>query len=215
MPHVMKRIQGIAQSRLNSPTQSVREFAEKPILFTQDRQPKTSYLAIPEVSSENRRFIPIDYFDANIIASNMVLTCEGANLYHFGILCSSFHNAWVRSVCGRLESRYRYSPAIYNNFPWIKPTDKQIKVIAEKAQNILNVRLDYNNSTLADLYNPLTMPPALIKAHNELDKAVDLAYNYKGNKDDASRVAFLFGLYQSITAPILPKETVKKPRKTK
>ncbi|MFZ2726857.1 MAG: type IIL restriction-modification enzyme MmeI, partial [Methylococcaceae bacterium] len=126
------------------------------------------------------------------------------------------HMAWMRTVCGRMKSDYQYSASVvYNNFPFPIPTDKQIKLIEEKAQIILNVRLDYNNSTLADLYNPLTMPPTLVKAHNELDKAVDLAYNYKGNKDDASRVAFLFTLYQTITAPILPKETVKKPRKTK
>jgi type I restriction-modification system DNA methylase subunit len=215
MPEVMKRVKAVADARLKSPTQSVREFAEKPTLFTQDRQPKTEYLAIPEVSSENRRFIPIGYFTSKVIASNKLLTIPEATLYHFGILCSTFHNAWMRYVAGRLKSDYSYSPSVYNNFPWPTPTEKQLKTIEEKAQAVLDARAEHKTSTLADLYNPLTMPPNLVKAHNELDKAIDAAYGYKGKKDDAERVAFLFELYQKLTAPMLENEPAKKARKHK
>ena len=133
MPAVMKRVAAVSQARLNSPTKSVQAFAEKPTLFTQDRQPEKDYLGVPEVSSERRRFIPIAFLSADTIASNKVQIVEGATHYHFGMLCSTMHNAWMRTVAGRLESRYSYAPAVYNNFPWPTPTDKQRTAIEAAA----------------------------------------------------------------------------------
>lgn len=213
MPLVKQRLNAIAETRLKSPTKSVQEFAAQPTLFTQDRQPDSDYLAVPEVSSETRRFLPIGFLSKHVIASNMVLTCAGAKLYHFGVLCSTMHNAWMRYTCGRLESRYRYAPAVYNNFPWPSSLDdKSIRNLDTAAQSILDARALYPESSLADLYDPTAMPPELVKAHAALDKAVDAAYGYKGGKDDASRVAYLFERYQEITS-LLP--AVKTKRKAK
>ncbi len=203
MPAVMKRVAAVSQARLKSPTKSVQAFADKPTLFTQDRQPDKDYLGVPEVSSERRRFIPIAFLSADIIASNKVQIVEGATHYHFGMLCSTMHNAWVRTVAGRLESRYSYAPAVYNNFPWPTPTDKQRTAIEAAAQAVLDARAAHPDSSLADLYDPLTMPPDLVKAHQKLDAAVDASYGYKGGSTDAARVAFLFGLYQQLTS-LLP-----------
>lgn len=203
MPAVMKRVAAVSQARLKSPTKSVQAFADKPTLFTQDRQPDKDYLGVPEVSSERRRFIPIAFLSADIIASNKVQIVEGATQYHFGMLCSTMHNAWMRTVAGRLESRYSYSPAVYNNFPWPTPTDKQRAAIEAAAQAVLDARAAHPDSSLADLYDPLTMPPDLVKAHQKLDAAVDASYGYKGGSTDAARVAFLFGLYQKLTS-LLP-----------
>jgi hypothetical protein len=215
MPHVMTRVRAVAETRLQSPTKSVQEFAAKPTLFTQDRQPETGYLAVPEVSSESRRFLPIGFLSKQVIASNMVLTCEGATLYHFGILCSTMHNAWMRYTCGRMKSDYRYSPAVYNNLPWPQSLDEKKQSAIEAAgQAILDARALYPDSTLADLYDPTATPPELQDAHRKLDKVVDAAYGYKGGKDDATRVAFLFERYQQLTS-LLPAAPVKKPRKSK
>ena len=203
MPAVMKRVAAVSQARLKSPTKSVQAFADKPTLFTQDRQPDKDYLGVPEVSSERRRFIPIAFLSADIIASNKVQIVEGATQYHFGMLCSTMHNAWVRTVAGRLKSDYSYSPAVYNNFPWPTPTDKQRAAIEAAAQAVLDARAAHPDSSLADLYDPLTMPPDLVKAHQKLDAAVDASYGYKGGSTDAARVAFLFGLYQELTS-LLP-----------
>lgn len=208
MPAVMKRVAAVSQARLKSPTKSVQAFADKPTLFTQDRQPDKDYLGVPEVSSERRRFIPIAFLSADIIASNKVQIVEGATQYHFGMLCSTMHNAWVRTVAGRLKSDYSYSPAVYNNFPWPTPTDKQRAAIEAAAQAVLDARAAHPDSSLADLYDPLTMPPDLVKAHQKLDAAVDASYGYKGGSTDAARVAFLFGLYQQITS-LLPADCGK------
>lgn len=203
LPEVMRRVRAVAQFRQGSPTASVREFAARPTLFTQDRQPTRAFLALPEVSSERRRFIPIAFLKPSVVVSNQAQVVEGATLWHFGMLCSTMHNAWMRTVAGRLESRYRYSPAVYNNYPWPQaPTDKQRAAIEAAAQAVLDARSLYPQATLADLYDPLTMPAELARAHAALDRAVDAAYGYKGGKDDASRVAFLFGLYQQLAAPL-------------
>lgn len=212
MPKVMERVRAVAETRLKSPTKSVQEFAAKPTLFTQDRQPTDDYIAVPEVSSEKRRFIPIGFLSSRIIASNQLRIIAGGTLYHFGILCSTMHNAWSHYTCGRLESRYRYEPAVYNNFPWPDTSDKHHATIETAAQAILDARMLYPESSLADLYDPLSMPPELVKAHAALDKAVDAAYQYKGGKDDAARVAFLFERYQQLTS-LLPAVSVKKTRK--
>lgn len=222
---IKKRIEKVKAMRLASTKIVTQKLAETPYLFGEIRQTKQAYLLIPCHSSENRKFIPIGYFKSNVICGNANFMLPNANLYDFGLLCSSFHNAWMRVVCGRLESRYRYSNTIvYNNFPFpenIKAVLKQRietcaqQILSARETEIKNCTAQGQDCSLATLYAANNMPQLLIKAHNELDKAVDLAYNYKGNKDDASRVAFLFALYQTITAPLLPKETLKKPRKTK
>jgi len=146
--------------------------------------------------------------DANLIITR-------ANLFQFGILSSTMHNAWIRVVCGRIKSDYRYSAGIvYNNFPWPDTSNKNHASIETAAQAILDARALYPESSLADLYDPLSMPPELVKAHAALDKAVDAAYQYKGGKDDAARVAFLFERYQHLTS-LLPAVPVKKTRKRK
>jgi len=215
MPLVMERVRAVAETRLKSPTKSVQEFAAQPTLFTQDRQPDSDYLAVPEVSSENRRFIPIGFLSKKIVASNKLLTIASGTLYHFGILNSTMHNAWMRYVCGRLKSDYSYAPAVYNNFPWpsVTPADKATPAIEAAAQAILDARALYPESSLADLYDPLSMPPELVKAHAALDRTVDAAYQYKGGKDDAARVAFLFERYQQLTS-LLPVASARKSRKS-
>lgn len=208
MPQVMKRVSAVAEVRRKSPTKSVQEFADKPTLFTQDRQPERDYLALSRHSSENRRFIPIGFLPANIIASDATLVCKGATIFHFGVMNSSLHNAWVRYTAGRLESRIRYEASVYNNFPWPDLSDKQRAAIEAAAQGVLDARAAHPGASLADLYDPLTMPPDLVKAHHTLDKAVDAAYGYKGAATDAARVAFLFGLYQRLTS-LLPEKPAK------
>lgn len=204
---VQNRIELVKESRLKSPTPSVREFANYPTLFTQDRQPITNYLALPEVSSENRNYIPIGFLSPDIICSNKLQIIPNASLYIFGVLSSKIHNSWVKYVSGRLESRISYSPSVYNNYPWPEnPSEKQIKTIEEKAQQVLDVRASFPNSSLADLYNPLTMPPALVKAHNELDKAVDAAYSKQAFTSEAKRMESLFELYEKYTAGLFVKE---------
>lgn len=213
---LVNRINKVKELRSNSTREATKKLALFPYLFGEIRQPKTDYIFIPLTSSENRKIIPMGFFDENSIANNTGSVIENSNLYHFGILQSSMHMSWVNTVCGRLESRYRYSNEIvYNNYPWPEnPTEKQIKSIEEKAQNVLDVRASFPNSSLADLYNPLTMPPALVKAHNELDKAVDAAYSKQNFSTEAKRMEFLFELYEKYTADLFVKEEPKKIKKT-
>ncbi len=214
LPLVRQRVEAVKEMRQASPKIPTQNMAAFPTLFGEDRQTDKTYLLMPSVSSENRRFVPIGYFKPNVVASNLVFMLPNATLYHFGVLCSSAHNAWMRAVCGRLESRYRYSNTIvYNNFPWPEAiSDKASKAIESAAQAVLDARAAYPDSSLADLYDPNTMPPVLTKAHQTLDKAVDAAYKYKGGTDDAPRVAFLFERYQALTS-LLP--ALKAKRKTK
>jgi hypothetical protein len=186
------------------------------MLFGEIRQPKTKYIIIPKVSSENRKYIPIGILEPSIITSGSALIIPNANLYIFGIITSKMHMNWMAMVCGRLESRFQYSASIvYNNYPWPEnPSEKQRKTIEEKAQNVLDVRASFPDSSLADLYNPLTMPPALVKAHNELDKAVDAAYSKQAFTSEAKRMEFLFELYEKYTADLFAKEKPKKTKKT-
>ena len=211
LPEVLKRVDLVKKFRLASVASSTQKFAETPTLFRDRNQPET-FIVIPRVSSENRKYIPIGFFDKNSIVSDTCMSIPNGNLYHFGILMSSMHMAWVKSVCGRLESRYRYSKDIvYNNFPWAEnPSEKQIKQIEEKAQKVLEVRSNFPKSSLADLYNPLTMPTTLIKAHNELDKAVDSAYRTAPFTSEANRMVYLFELYEKYTADLFTKEKPKK-----
>ena len=213
MPEVMKRVLAVKETRLASSRPTTQELASTPMLFGEIRQTNQPYLLIPSVSSENRKFIPIGYMQPEVIASNLVFMLPNATFYHFGILCSTTHNAWMRATCGRLESRYRYSNTIvYNNFPWPDSNDKHRETIEAAAQAILDARALYPESSLADLYDPLSMPTELVKAHAALDKALDAAYGYKGGKDDAARVAFLFERYQLLTS-LLPAQTAKNHRK--
>jgi hypothetical protein len=153
---------------------------------------------------------------SNAIASNLCLIIPNAKLFHFGVLTSLMHMAWVKNVCGRLESRYRYSnTVVYNNYPWPEnPTDKQTKAIETAAQKVLDARAEFPNSTMADLYDADGMPLSLRKAHNELDKAVDLAYRPQAFTSEANRMVFLFELYEKYTADLFSKEKPKKQKKT-
>lgn len=212
MRRVMKRVEAVRTTRLASKAANTRAYADHPTLFRQIAQPDSDYLAIPEVSSERRKYIPMAYLSKETICSNKIQFVPGATLYHFGVLQSIMHMAWMRTVCGRLESRYSYSNTIvYNNFPWpYLPTEKQMMAIETAAEKVLNVRLEFPHSSLADLYDPLTMPPDLIKAHTELDKAVDLAYRPQPFTSEANRVEFLFTLYEKYTAGLFP---IGKPKK--
>ena len=211
LPEILKRVEAVKKFRLDSVAPSTQKFATTPSLFRDRNQPET-YILIPSTTSENRKYIPLGFFNKDHIANNSCHTIPNGSLYHFGILMSSMHMAWVKSVCGRLESRYRYSKDIvYNNFPWAEnPSEKQIRQIEEKAQKVLEVRSNFPKSSLADLYNPLTMPPTLIKAHNDLDKAVDSAYRTAPFTSEANRMVYLFELYEKYTADLFTKEKPKK-----
>ncbi len=215
MPQVMARIEAVRKMRQASTDANTQNWANQPSEFQTDRQPDADYLAIPEVSSERRQYIPIGFLSNHVVASNLLYTIGNAERFHFGVLTSTMHNAWVRSVCGRLKSDFRYSASIvYNNFPWPDPSNKQQATIEVAAQTVLDARAAHPGATLADLYDPLTMPPDLLKAHQTLDRAVDAAYGYKGAATDAARVAFLFERYQQITS-LLPAEKPKRPRNRK
>ena len=205
---VLNRIQAVKEYRLKSSRLATNKLADYPMLFGEIRQPESNYLLIPGVSSENRKYIPIGYLNKDIIASDLARTIPSASIYLFGQITSSMHMTWVKYVCGRLKSDFRYSNSlVYNNYPFPEnPSEKQIKNIEEKAQNVLDVRTSFPVSSLADLYSPLTMPPALVKAHNELDKAVDAAYSKQNFTSEAKRMEFLFELYEKYTAGLFVKE---------
>ena len=215
LPEVLKRVEAVRKFRLDSVAPSTQKFATTPTLFRDRNQPET-YILVPSTTSENRKYIPMGFFGKDDIANNSCHTVPNGTLYHFGVLMSAMHMAWVKSVCGRLESRFRYSKDIvYNNFPWPdNPNEKQVKAIEAGAQKVLDTRLQFPNSSLADLYDPLTMSPALVKAHNELDKAVDLAYRPQAFTSEANRMVYLFELYEKYTADLFTKEKPKKTKKT-
>ncbi|WP_374551950.1 type IIL restriction-modification enzyme MmeI, partial [Flavobacterium sp.] len=215
LPILKERIRQCKEFRLKSTFADTRKLADRPYQFRDLKNPET-FIVIPATTSENRKYIPFAFFNKEFIPSNSVYIVSNGNLFHFGVLMSAMHMAWVKTTCGRLESRFRYSKDIvYNNYPWPEnPSDKQIKTIEEKAQNVLDVRASFPNSSLADLYNPLTMPPALVKAHNELDKAVDAAYSKQNFSTEAKRMEFLFELYEKYTADLFAKEKPKKTKKT-
>jgi len=208
MPEVRRRVEEVRKHRATSKRQTTKNLANTPTLFGEIRQPESTYLLIPSVSSENRKYIPIGFMPKTIIGSNLVLFVPHARLYHFGVLSSAMHMAWVRQVCGRLKSDYRYSnKLVYNNYPWPEsPSEKQLASVETAAQGVLDVRKEYltKGATLADLYDPLAMPPGLTKAHTELDRAVDRCYRSQPFTSDRQRVEFLFALYERITTPLLP-----------
>jgi hypothetical protein len=205
MPEAKKRVQAVRAFRARSKSAPTRKIADHPTRFHVENMPQTPFLLIPRVSSEVRRFIPIGFMSPSIIASDATITIPDATLYHFGILTSTMHMAWVRQVAGRLKSDYRYSAKlVYNNFPWPQEvTDARRKAVEDAAQAVLDARAKYPNSTLADLYDPLTMPADLAKAHARLDKAVDRCYRAQTFSSERQRVEYLFQLYQQLTAPLL------------
>lgn len=196
---IMERLERVVKCRRQSPTSSVQRNAETPMLFTQIRQPQSQYLAMPEVSSSKRKYIPFGYINPDVIGSNMLYLIPNATLYIFGVMISNVHMAWARTVGGRLKSDYRYTPAIYNNFPWPTPTDEQKAKIEQTSQAILDARDLYPDASLADLYDPATMPPELVKAHQENDKAVMRAYGFDiKTTTESSCVAELMRRYQGL-----------------
>ena len=200
MPLVVERIEKVRQMRAASPKAATRKSADTPTLFQEIRQPDSDFILIPSVSSERRRYIPMGFMDKSVIVNNAVHIIPGATLYHFGILTSNVHMSWVRAVCGRLKSDYRYSKDIvYNNFPWPDATDEQKAVIESLAQAILDARARFPDSSLADLYDPLTMPPELLRAHQNLDRAVMRLYGFSvKDTSEAECVARLMELYQEL-----------------
>ena len=198
IPPVVQRISNVKDMRSKSTKAATRAWAEKPTLFTEDRQPDSDYVIVPSVSSERRRYVPIGFLNPNVVASNLVLIVPDATIYLFGVLTSNVHMAWMRTIAGRLKSDYRYSNTlVYNNFPWPEPSDEQRKKIESTAQAILDARDLYPDSSLADLYDPILMPPELRKAHQKNDAAVMAAYGMPIKETtEASCVAWLMRLYQ-------------------
>ena len=200
VPEILERLEAVKEMRLKSPTKSVQRDASTPTLFTQIRQPDTDYLVVPEVSSERRKYVPIGFMPPEVIVSNMLYVISDASLFMFGIMISNVHMAWMRVVCGRLKSDYRYTPAVYNNFPWPTPTDAQKAKIEKTAQAILDARSLYLDCSLADLYDEVTMPPELRKAHQQNDKAVMEAYGMSIRETtEVSCVAELMRRYRELT----------------
>lgn len=195
IPEILDRLNRVKELRLKSPTKSVKEQAEIPFLFTQIRQPCSDYVVIPETSSEKRKYIPIGFLNHDQICSNALRIIPNCNIYVFGILMSSTHMAWMRAVAGRLKSDYRYSPSVYNNFPFPKLTEEQIKKIEITSQSILNARAQYPDSSLADLYDPLIMPIELRKAHQANDRAVIAAYGWDKDITEEEIVTNLMKMY--------------------
>ena len=202
MPLVLERVQLVRDFRLSSKKAATRKQADSPTLFTENRQPSEDFIAIPEVSSGTRRYIPMGFLHPDTICSNKLQILPGASIYHFGVLMSNVHMAWMRTVCGRLKSDYDYSAKIvYNNFPWPVPTEKQKAKIEQSAQAILDARSLYPDCSLAVLYNEVTMPPELRKAHQVNDRAVMEAYGFWGKfNSESACVAELMKMYQQLAS---------------
>lgn len=202
MPLVLERVQLVRDFRLSSKKAATRKQADTPTLFTENRQPSEDFIAIPEVSSGTRRYIPMGFLHPDTICSNKLQILPGASIYHFGVLMSNVHMAWMRTVCGRLKSDYDYSAKIvYNNFPWPVPTEKQKAKIEQSAQAILDARSLYPDCSLAVLYNEVTMPPELRKAHQVNDRAVMEAYGFWGKfNSESACVAELMKMYQQLAS---------------
>ena len=201
MPHCLKRVEAVRNFRLASKSPGTVKLADRPTHFHVENMPKGNYIVIPQVSSQNRRYIPMGYMDESVICSDKVRLMPNGSLYHFGILESNVHMAWMRTICARLKSDYSYTVNnVYNNFPWPTPTDDQKAKIEQTAQAILDARALYPDSSLADLYDELTMPVELRKAHQDNDRAVMQAYGFEVRTMTESQcVAELFKLYQELT----------------
>lgn len=199
-PRVMKRVEAVRDFRLASSKAATRKKAEMPTLFDEPRCSDSDYIVVPEVSSERRKYIPMGFMSKDVICSNSIKFIPSATLYHFGILESNVHMAWMRAVCGRLKSDYRYSKdVVYNNFPWPTPTAEQKAKIEQSAQAILDARALYPDSSLADLYDPTLMPKELLQAHRQNDRAVMGAYGFPMKMTESECVAELFKRYSELT----------------
>ena len=198
LPEIKKRLECVRDFRRQSKKVATVRLADIPYLFAEIRQPQNDYILVPRHSSENRKYVPLAFFSSENIVHDSSIAVPNATLYHFGILTSAMHMAWMRQVCGRLESRYRYSNTIvYNNFPWpMNSTDAQKKRVEDAAQVVFDSRKQFPNSILADLYDPSTMPKVLLDAHQAVDTAVDACYKKGRFKSDLERLEFLFSLYK-------------------
>lgn len=212
MPEVMKRVNAVRHFRLASKSKPTRKLAETPTRFHVENMPKRPFLLIPKVSSERRQYIPIGFMKPATLVSDLVFIVPNATLFHFGVLTSAIHMAWVRQVCGRLESRYRYSnKLVYNNYPWpTDATDAQKQAVEAAAQGVLDARATFADQTLADLYDPLAMPKALRDAHRALDRTVDRCYRPQPFDSDRHRVEYLFALYEKLTTLFAPAKTKRR-----
>ncbi len=219
MPEAKKRVGAVRDFRLRSKSLPTQKLASTPTRFHVENIPSRNFIVVPKVSSERRRYIPMGFMDANTLISDLCFINTDITRFHFGVLSSTMHMAWVRQVCGRLESRYRYSAKlVYNNFPWPdSATEKQKAAVEQMAQAVLDTRARYlpphGNATLADLYDPLATPAPLTKAHAALDRAVEKCYRKEKFTSDRERVEFLFVLYEQLTAPLLPKPDRRPKRK--
>ncbi len=201
LPLVLQRVGKVRDERLRSKKQRTKEWANRPALFSENRQPESSYLAVPKVSSHNRYYLPIGFLESTIIATGSLQVIPNATLYEFGVLSSVMHNTWLRYTGGRMKSDYQYSNTIvYNNFPWPNEiSDNQRLAVERSAQTVLDARTTFPDNSLADLYDPLTMPVELTKAHEKLDKAVDKCYRPQPFPNELNRMQFLFLLYEYLT----------------
>jgi hypothetical protein len=206
MPKAMQRVEAVREFRLASKSVPTRKLAATPTRFHVEMLPSAGYLLVPRVSSENREYVPMGFVDPTTLTGDTCLVIPGTNAYHFGVLSSEMHMAWVRYIAGRLKSDFRYSSQIvYNNFPWPEaPAEKRRQAVEQAAQAVLNARAKFPDASLADLYDPVAMPPELRVAHTMLDRAVDAAYGKRRFDSDAVRVAYLFDLYNRYTAELLP-----------
>lgn len=199
-PEILKRVKAVKEFRLASKNKQTQLSANIPWRFGQYRPPSKNFIAFAKVSSERRRYIPFGFLTDDVITGDKLFTIPDATLYMFGILTSNVHMAWVRTVCGRLKSDYSYSTTIvYNNFPWCNPTPEQKKKIEQTAQAILDARAKYPDCSLADLYDELTMPPELRKAHQNNDRAVMQAYGFDRKITESECVAELMKMYKKIS----------------
>ena len=203
LPLLMGRIANVRKFRLSSKKEPTRRLAEQPYLFAENRQPHSRYIAIPRHTSEHRRYIPMWICDSNAIVHDSMNMIGNAKLYHFGVLQSIMHMAWIRQICGRLEGRLRYSnDIVYNNFPWPdNPHPKKVERVQEAAKAVIATRKSYPDASLADLYDPLAMPKKLVDAHRKLDHGVDRCYRSKRFTTDLERLQFLFELYNKYAMP--------------
>lgn len=199
---ISEKVNAVKTLRENSNREATQRLSKFPTLFGEIRQPNTEYILVPRHSSENRAYIPMGFFSPDFIASDSCLFIANAKMYHFGIMTSLMHMAWVKTTCGRIKSDFRYSnEMVYNNFPWPEnPNEKQVQAIESAAQHVLDARAKFPDASLADLYDPNTMPPVLVKAHQALDKAVDLCYRPQPFVNEAKRIEFLFELYDRYTS---------------
>jgi hypothetical protein len=206
IPEVYRRVNEVREYRAASKREATVKLAEQPSLFGENRQPTTKFVLVPRHSSETRKYIPMSYFTPRYIVSDSCLCLPDAKIYHFGILSSAMHMSWVKLVAGRLKSDFRYSnKLVYNNYPWPeKPTKAQQARVEDAAQAVIDARAEFSESSLAALYDPVLMPPTLVRAHQQLDRAVERCYRSESFANDRARVEFLFALYERITAPLLP-----------